>query len=103
MAYLRKQGGTAKNISPLRPVVSGAGAFYTKKGVHTLEQVKILDTTLRDGEQTPGVSFQLKEKVEVARALEDLGVDVIEAGFAPPHPRETSRPFPPSPIRCAAA
>ena len=82
MAYLRKQGGTAKNISPLRPVVSGAGAFYTKKGVHTLEQVKILDTTLRDGEQTPGVSFQLKEKVEIARALEDLGVDVIEAGFA---------------------
>ena len=62
MAYLRKQGGTAKNISPLRPVVSGAGVFYTKKGVHTLEQVKILDTTLRDGEQTPGVSFQLKER-----------------------------------------
>lgn len=47
-----------------------------------LEQVKIFDTTLRDGEQTPGVSFHLKEKVEIALALEAMGVDIIEAGFA---------------------
>ncbi len=45
-------------------------------------KVFFLDTTLRDGEQTPGVSFHLNEKVEMARALETLGVDVIEAGFA---------------------
>ena len=44
--------------------------------------VRFLDTTLRDGEQTPGVSFHLNEKVEFARALESLGVDMIEAGFA---------------------
>src|SRR6184192_2403498 len=41
----------------------------------------IFDTTLRDGEQSPGASMNLAEKVEVARALADLGVDVIEAGF----------------------
>src|SRR5258708_7882249 len=41
----------------------------------------IFDTTLRDGEQSPGASMNLAEKLEVARALKDLGVDVIEAGF----------------------
>lgn len=47
-----------------------------------MDRVVILDTTLRDGEQTPGVSFHLDEKVEIARALDKLGVDIIEAGFA---------------------
>ena len=46
------------------------------------KQVKIFDTTLRDGEQSPGCSMNLAEKIEVARQLEILGVDVIEAGFA---------------------
>ncbi len=41
----------------------------------------ILDTTLRDGEQTPGVSFTLEQKIEIAHQLSDIGVDVIEAGF----------------------
>ncbi len=45
-------------------------------------QVKIFDTTLRDGEQSPGCSMNLGEKLEVARRLEMLRVDVIEAGFA---------------------
>jgi len=44
--------------------------------------IKIFDTTLRDGEQSPGCSMNLQEKIEVARQLEKLGVDVIEAGFA---------------------
>ena len=39
------------------------------------------DTTLRDGEQTPGISFTLDEKVAIANALDELGIDVIEAGF----------------------
>ena len=43
--------------------------------------VKIFDTTLRDGEQTPGVSLNVKEKLEIARQLDKLQVDVIEAGF----------------------
>lgn len=44
-------------------------------------RVLIFDTTLRDGEQSPGASLNLQEKVEIAHALEQLGVDVIEAGF----------------------
>ena len=47
-----------------------------------MRRVKIFDTTLRDGEQSPGCSMNLPEKVEMARQLEKLGVDVIEAGFA---------------------
>lgn len=45
-------------------------------------QIKIFDTTLRDGEQTPGVNLNIQEKLEIARQLVKLGVDVIEAGFA---------------------
>jgi 2-isopropylmalate synthase len=44
-------------------------------------RIKIFDTTLRDGEQSPGCSMHLEEKVGLARRLETLGVDVIEAGF----------------------
>ncbi|WP_010257985.1 2-isopropylmalate synthase [Treponema primitia] len=43
--------------------------------------VKIFDTTLRDGEQSPGCSMNIQEKLEVARRLEKLGVDIMEAGF----------------------
>ncbi|MCZ6771166.1 MAG: 2-isopropylmalate synthase [Proteobacteria bacterium] len=45
------------------------------------ERVIIFDTTLRDGEQSPGASMNLEEKMRIAEALEALGVDVIEAGF----------------------
>ena len=44
--------------------------------------VQIFDTTLRDGEQSPGASMTVEQKVVIARQLEKLGVDVIEAGFA---------------------
>ncbi|MCK9479848.1 MAG: 2-isopropylmalate synthase [Firmicutes bacterium] len=45
-------------------------------------RIKFFDTTLRDGEQTPGVNLNLQEKLEIALALERLGIDYIEAGFA---------------------
>src|SRR3989337_2293291 len=48
-------------------------------GVRT---IKIFDTTLRDGEQSPGASMTSDEKLQIARQLARLGVDVIEAGFA---------------------
>lgn len=47
-----------------------------------MKTVKIFDTTLRDGEQAPGFSMTVNEKVRMAKALDQMGVDVIEAGFA---------------------
>lgn len=43
--------------------------------------IKVFDTTLRDGEQSPGASMNVEEKLQVARQLQRLGVDIIEAGF----------------------
>src|ERR1700739_2932415 len=48
----------------------------------TNESVVFFDTTLRDGEQSPGCSMTTQEKLTMAHALEELGVDIIEAGFA---------------------
>jgi len=45
------------------------------------EKVYFFDTTLRDGEQTPGITFRLDEKIAIAQALSEMGVDIIEAGF----------------------
>ena len=46
-----------------------------------MRKIKIFDTTLRDGEQAPGCTMNPREKLELARQLERLGVDVVEAGF----------------------
>ena len=45
------------------------------------ERILIFDTTLRDGEQSPGATMNQQEKLQLARQLEKLGVDIIEAGF----------------------
>ena len=62
---------TAGARAPAGSPPGGAGRRY----------VKIFDTTLRDGEQAPGASMNETEKLEIARQLERMGVDVIEAGF----------------------
>ncbi len=73
------------------------------------DQIIIFDTTLRDGEQSPGCSMNTREKLEVARALVDLGVDVIEAGFPIASPgdfeavSEIARTFGDRPTTCALA
>ena len=64
----------------------GFFAFPSRRRRTTLNtmnknRVIIFDTTLRDGEQCPGASMNLREKMEVARQLARLKVDVIEAGF----------------------
>ena len=51
-----------------------------------MRRIKIFDTTLRDGEQSPGIALRPDEKAEIARALESLGVDIVEAGFAASSP-----------------
>ena len=51
-----------------------------------METIKIFDTTLRDGEQSPGASMNTEEKIQIAAQLERLGVDIIEAGFAAASP-----------------
>jgi 2-isopropylmalate synthase len=56
-----------------------AGEFMTSKNTN---HVAFFDTTLRDGEQSPGCSMTTQEKLTMAHALEELGVDIIEAGFA---------------------
>ena len=45
------------------------------------DRVFIFDTTMRDGEQSPGASMSLEEKIQIARVFDELGVDIIEAGF----------------------
>jgi len=77
------------------------------------DRVVVFDTTLRDGEQSPGASMNLSQKVQVAKALRDLGVDVIEAGFAAASPgdleairavgREVEGPIIASLARCSRA
>ena len=57
-----------------------------------MDQIVIFDTTLRDGEQSPGCSMNLKEKIEVARCLERMKVDIIEAGFAISSPLSHGQP-----------
>lgn len=54
-----------------------------------MEKVEVYDTTLRDGEQAPGCSLNVEEKVRVAKQLERLGVDVIEAGFPASSPDDS--------------
>jgi 2-isopropylmalate synthase len=53
-----------------------------------MEQVKLYDTTLRDGMGTPGISLSVGEKLKVVRALDELGVQLIEAGFPSSNPKE---------------
>jgi isopropylmalate/homocitrate/citramalate synthase len=62
--------------------VSQPAIFTTIRGIIMQEShVRIFDTTLRDGEQAPGCTMSLEEKLEIARQLHRLGVDIIEAGF----------------------
>lgn len=58
--------------------MSGQASAHTGSGS---DRILIFDTTLRDGEQSPGASMNLAEKLQVAHALKELGVDIIEAGF----------------------
>ena len=45
------------------------------------ERVFIFDTTMRDGEQSPGASMSVEEKIQISRVFDEMGIDIIEAGF----------------------
>ena len=65
------------------PAKAGTKPSQPKPSQHRAEKdrVVIFDTTLRDGEQCPGATMTHEEKLEVAELLDDMGVDIIEAGF----------------------
>ena len=53
-----------------------------------MENVKLYDTTLRDGMQGEGISFSLEDKLSIAKCLDELGLDYIEGGFPASNPKE---------------
>src|ERR1700722_15020831 len=71
------------------PLSAPNKAAHQLQGIHQMttgkksekDRVIIFDTTLRDGEQCPGATMTFEEKIEIAEMLDDMGVDVIEAGF----------------------
>ena len=56
----------------------------------TKERLYLFDTTLRDGQQTPGVDFSVEDKILVARMLDELGVDYVEGGYPGANPTDTA-------------
>src|SRR6266436_4811769 len=78
---------SAFRCSRTPPRAYGPGRFFVAGKDHEtdreieMDQVRIFDTTLRDGEQSPGISLDVGEKLEIAEQLARLGTDIIEAGF----------------------
>lgn len=71
-----------KVVSRVEQLRAGLAVSIEEKGVEgSMRKIQFFDTTLRDGEQTPGVNFNTKEKVQIALQLEKWGIDTIEAGF----------------------
>lgn len=88
LAKLATSQGRSFNI---QNYMTGASTALTQQQENTMSdrnnnRLVIFDTTLRDGEQSPGASMTKEEKIRIARQLEKLGVDVIEAGFAAASP-----------------
>lgn len=66
---------------PITDLIKDPTDFTRGLGFLPAEQIKIYDTTLRDGEQTPGVAFSPQQKFQLAKALSDVGVDILDMGF----------------------
>jgi len=54
------------------------------------ERLYLFDTTLRDGQQTPGIDFSVEDKILVANMLDDLGIDYVEGGYPGANPTDTA-------------
>ena len=81
----KSNGELAPDISKAGRSPQGERLFFSGE---CMEHVAIFDTTLRDGEQSPGASMSIEQKYEIAVALSRLGVDVIEAGFPTSSPHQ---------------
>ena len=55
----------------------------------TRERLYLFDTTLRDGQQTPGIDFSVQDKIVIAEMLDDLGIDYVEGGYPGANPTDT--------------
>ncbi len=90
LAKLATSQGRSFNIQNYMGDAQSAAAHIQENTMSTMSnssnRLVIFDTTLRDGEQSPGASMTKEEKIRIARQLEKLGVDVIEAGFAAASP-----------------
>ncbi|SMC30002.1 2-isopropylmalate synthase [Andreprevotia lacus DSM 23236] len=87
LAQLAASQGRSFNIhSYAASAAATATGNTTPRDIQMGDRLFIFDTTLRDGEQSPGASMTKEEKIRVARQLEKLGVDIIEAGFAAASP-----------------
>ena len=56
----------------------------------TKERLYLFDTTLRDGQQTPGIDFSVEDKIAIAGMLDDFGVDYVEGGYPGANPTDTA-------------
>ena len=77
-ALVRARAGVSGGV---QRALSSAAAAGSSPGAAPQSKLIVFDTTLRDGEQSPGCTLQLREKVAIAHQLTALGVDVCEAGF----------------------
>src|SRR5690348_13704654 len=75
------RAGDESRINRKRPSTTGSAA-PSEGGDPMPRIVKFFETTLRDGEQTPGINYFAEEKLEIARALADMGFDTLDCGFA---------------------
>ena len=80
-AQRRTVSATCVEIPVISPCRCKAYENETNHEQYDKDRVVIFDTTLRDGEQSPGATMSHEEKLEIAGLLDDMGVDIIEAGF----------------------
>jgi hypothetical protein len=57
--------------------------------VMSKERIYLFDTTLRDGQQTPGIDFSVEDKIAIARMLDEFGIDYVEGGYPGANPTDT--------------
>jgi len=73
---------------PLDTLITGPSRFTAGTGFPRAKEIRLYDTTLRDGEQTPGVAFTPDQKYELACMLSDAGVHILDMGFPSAAPSE---------------